>query len=288
MKYVFIVNPMSGNKDKSEVIKRISEYCTKNGIDYDIEITKSTGDGTKLALKHRFDKCVIFAVGGDGTLNEVLNGVVHTKNKLGIIPSGSGNDFYKTIITYKDRELPIDIGKVNKRYFINVASIGIDAEVGFKANEFKRNNNNSGNVYTKAIIYTLLNFRKPFIELELKNNIKLGRFMMLSICNGRYYGGEYFISPNSKLDDNLLDLYTISGITKLSVPFLINKLKKGKLDGDRHVEHLTINKVKLKSKILLNCCIDGEEYVGNRFVFKSIKRGVVFYQDRELVKYVLE
>ena len=247
MKYVFIVNPMSGDKDKSRIIKRISEYCTNNGIEYVIEITKDTGDGTKLALKHRHDKCVIFAVGGDGTLNEVLNGVVHSKNKLGLIPSGSGNDFYKTIITYKENELPIDIGKVNKRYFINVASIGIDAEVGFKANEYKRVGNNKGNVYTKAILYTLLNFKKPIIELELKNNIKLGKFMMLSVCNGRYYGGEYYISPKSKLDDDMLDLYTVSGISKLSAAFLVNALKNGKLDSYRHAKHFTIKKVKLKS-----------------------------------------
>ena len=110
---------------------------------------------------------------------------------------------------------------------------------------------------------------------------------MLSVCNGRYYGGEYYISPKSKLDDGMLDLFTVSGISKLSAPFLISALKNGKLEDYKHAEHITIKKVKLKSKKPLNCCIDGEEYVGNRFVFKSIKHGVVFYQDRELVKYVL-
>lgn len=287
MKYVFIINPTSGNGDKSSLIKKISSYCINNNIDYAIEITKHREDGKYLALKYKHSKSIIFACGGDGTLNEVLNGIVGTKNKLGLIPCGSGNDFYKTIDTYKDKELPIDIAKVNDRYFINVFSIGIDAEVGLYASKLKSKGVNPKKIYNKAIFKTFINFRKKLMEIEVKNNVKMDKFMMLSVCNGRYYGGGYYIAPDASLSDGLLDLYSVSKISKLAVPPLINLLKKGEHEKSKFVEHLMVTKLKIKSKNDLRCCIDGEEYIAKKLVFKVIKKGVVFYQDKELVKYVL-
>ena len=288
MKYVFIINPVSGNGNKSEIIKRINEYCIDKGINYEIELTKHKEDGKYLALKHKNEKCIVWAVGGDGTLNEVLNGVVHTKNKLALIPNGSGNDFYKTIDTYKDTDLKIDIAKVNDRYFINVFSIGIDAEVGLYANYLKSKGVDPKKIYNKAIFHTFLSFKKKLLEIEVKNNVRIDKFMMLSVCNGRYYGGGYNIAPYASLNDGLLDLYWVTGVNKIEVPGMINLLKNGKLEESKHTEHMMVHKLKIKSEIPLRCCIDGEEYITRKLVFKNINKGVDFYQDKDLVKYVLK
>lgn len=287
MKYIFIVNPVSGKKDSDKVIKRITEYCFKNNIDFEIEITKCNKDAMILTKKHKKDKAVIFAVGGDGTLFEVVNGIIGSNNKLGLIPNGSGNDFYKTIKELNITEEEIDLCKVNDIYSINTASIGIDAEVGINAGIMKEKGVNPKHIYNRSIIYTFLSFKKKLLEIEVKDNIKIGKFMMLSVCNGRYYGGGYKIAPEADLHDHYLDLYYVQGINKFQVPKMINKLKKGTLESDKHVTHMLINKLVLKSKTPLKCCVDGETIIDKTFRFKVIKNAVTFYNDKELIKYII-
>lgn len=97
MKHVFIINPISGKGKTLKVAENIEKVCQREKLDYEINYTNYPGEATKIAKKYRFSQNIIYSVGGDGTLNEVLNGIVGTKNILAIIPSGSGNDFYKTL-----------------------------------------------------------------------------------------------------------------------------------------------------------------------------------------------
>lgn len=287
MKYVFIVNPTSGKGDCSLTIKRISEYCISNNIEFEIEITKEPKDATKLCKKHKRDGCIIFAVGGDGTLNECVNGVVGTKNKLGLIPVGSGNDFYKTITKYNEKEKVIDLGKVNDMYFINVCSIGIDAEVGMEAIRLKEKGVNPKNIYNAAIVSTFIKYQNKKMMIETKNSINLSKFSMLSICNGSYYGGGYYIGPKIDLSDGMFDVYIVRSVPKLWIPVLLPKLKNGTHEDSVYVERQVLDNIHLKSKKDLVCCVDGEIIKEKKFVFKTVKHALTFYQDRELIDYVL-
>ena len=106
MKHIFIVNPISGKGKTLKTVDRIKKVCEEEHLDYEIHYTEYPQEATKIARKYRFTKNIIYSVGGDGTLNEVLNGIVGTKNLLGVIPSGSGNDFYKTLSKI-DEEYPV-------------------------------------------------------------------------------------------------------------------------------------------------------------------------------------
>ena len=97
MKYIFIVNPESAKGNAMKIIGNIEKICKQRKIEYEVCYTLAQGDATRLTQSYKEEKNIIYAVGGDGTLSEVLNGVIGTKNKLGIIPAGSGNDFYRTI-----------------------------------------------------------------------------------------------------------------------------------------------------------------------------------------------
>lgn len=287
MKYVFIVNPVAGNRDSSDLIKRINEYCLTNGIEYEIEITKDKKDATLIAKKYKHDNVVLFACGGDGTLSEVLNGMINSKNRLSLIPCGSGNDFYRTISKCDEKEFDVDLGIVNDTYFINVACIGIDAEIGNNAELMKKRGIAPNKIYNASIIYTFLNYRNKKLEIETENSINANVFTMLTVCNAGYYGGGYNIAPYADLSDGFFDLYVIRSIPKLYIPYLIAKLKKGKHEEDRNVEKMMVKRLVLRSKKPLVCNVDGEIIKDTKFKFKVVKHGVKFYQDKELVRYVL-
>ena len=130
MKYHFIINGKSGKNNKSLLEAKIREACFKRKINYDITYTKGPGDAKRIAAEFPDEESVIFSVGGDGNLNDTLNGIVGSENKiLGVFPAGSGNDFVRTLKQLDDGIHPIDIGSINKRYFINVACVGLDADV---------------------------------------------------------------------------------------------------------------------------------------------------------------
>mgnify|MGYP001426147672 FL=1 len=150
MKHLFIVNPAAGKGKTLNCITQIENFFKKSKASYCIEVTEKPGHSTNIVKKHlQGGKTRVYSVGGDGTLNEILNGMIGSVGSLGIIPKGSGNDFIKSIdISYKSgdimertikgREVPVDIGRVNGRYFINIASVGFDAEVAHNAVKFKK------------------------------------------------------------------------------------------------------------------------------------------------------
>jgi YegS/Rv2252/BmrU family lipid kinase len=288
MFYVFIVNPTSGNGDAESLLGRIHDACIKRNIDYKVHITSCIGDATNIAESYKHKKDIImYAVGGDGTLSEVLNGIIGTKNMLALIPAGSGNDFYRTLKLKEDKILNIDVGKLNNRYFINVASIGIDAEVGANAELMKKKGINAKNIYTTAIIYTFLKYKHKILEYKIKNNIKIDKFTMLTICNASYYGGGYHIAPGADLSDGYFDVYFVKKISKVIILPLLLKLKRGTHEESKLIEKKLIKKITLKSKNKIVCCIDGEIIESNKFKFKVIENAVTIYNDKSFVEEIL-
>lgn len=288
MFYVFIVNPMSGDKRSEEIIENIHMVCKKRQIEYKIHLTTGIGDATNIAKIYR-DKVnhVIYAVGGDGTLSEVLNGLIPTKNYLSLIPAGSGNDFYRTVKEKSEKIFDIDVGKVNDMYFINVASIGIDAEVGANAEIMKEKGVPANKIYNTSIIYTFLKYRNKTLEYNVKNNIKVDKFTLLAICNASFYGGGYNIAPTADLSDGYFDVYFVKKISKLRIPALLLKLKKGKHEESKLIEKKMLRKISLKSKKNIKCCVDGEIIESKKFKFKVKKHAIKYYNDASIVKEIL-
>ena len=98
MTHVFIVNPFAGGGKSLKILNKIKEVCNKENIDYIVRFTKAPNDATKIAREYENLGGIIYSVGGDGTMNEVLNGIVGSKNLFGILPAGSGNDFHRVLM----------------------------------------------------------------------------------------------------------------------------------------------------------------------------------------------
>lgn len=282
MKYIFIVNPESAKGNAMKIIGNIEKVCKQEHIEYEVCYTLAQGDATRLAQSYKDDENIIYAVGGDGTLSEVLNGVVGTKNKIGIIPAGSGNDFYRTVKELAKAEIESDVGVVNGKYFLNIACVGIDAEVANNVPLMKKKNVKVKNLYTASILYTFTHFKFKQIHFKSQEKDEKGNFTILSICNGRYYGGGYNISPKASLEDNYFDVYYIN---KLRLPSIINlllKLKKGKLEQDKRTNHFKTNNITVTSEESIRFNVDGETIENTKFEIKIIPKAIKIYHNAEL------
>jgi len=276
VKHLFIVNPVAGNgialKMTNTIHKLFNELKLKyQDISYEIVYTKEQGHATEIARRYSsMDNYRIYAVGGDGTLNEVLNGMIGSGSSLGCIPGGSGNDFIKSIVTKFDRkrilmntvlgtEEEIDVATVDGRYYINIASMGFDASVVNNVEKFK-NTKYLPNKF--AYLASVLDTAKDFQNLNLRmvvdqKEIQTEAFMV-AIANAKYYGGGIKIAPEADFRDGLLDIILVKDITKAKIIKFLPKAVQGKHMGLEEVTLLRAKTVDLYSEEPVFLNIDGE------------------------------
>lgn len=288
MKHIFIVNPSSGKGKALKIINNIEKVCREENFEYQIYITSGPGDATKIAKKFKFSQNIIYSVGGDGTLNEVVNGIVGSKNILGIIPCGSGNDFYKTLDKIEDSMPLIDVGKINKKYFINIVSVGIDAEVAKNVSLMKKFKIPPSQIYNASIVYTFFKYKFKNIDIEIDAQKVNGKCTILTVCNGKVYGGGYKIAPSALLNDGYFDVYFVDKINKPLIPYLIGLLKKGKHEPHKKVHKSKATRIKFKCCHDLVCNVDGEIIIDNNFDIKLIKDALLISNDKKLIQRFLK
>lgn len=287
MKYIFIVNPVAGRGKSLKLIPNIEHVCKKRDIEYEIRYTQKGIDASEIAKEYADEENIIYSVGGDGILNQILNGIVGSKNILGIIPGGSGNDFYKVIKNKEKGKYKIDIGIINERYFINTACIGIDAEVGNNTDLFRETLVPVSQLYNASIIYTFLTYKFRKIKFFTPTKITKKEYTIISICNGKYYGGGYLIAPKAEIDDGLFDIYYADKLNRFQILYLIMKLKKGKHEGKRKVHKYRSNHVELETDMPITFNIDGEKLTNNKFTIKLIQQAITLNIDNDFVNEIL-
>lgn len=284
MKYVFLLNSYSLKEKVANVESTIKSICRKRKLDYVVEINSKDRSTEDILRKYYKTQNIIIAVGGDGTINRVLNGIIGTNNILGYIPYGTENDFYRS-----NKELlkngvnKIDLVKVNNKYFINVACFGIDAEIG--------NNNDLVHSkiipkklrYTVSLIYHFLTYKEREFVVEINNERYRDLFTTVTVCNGKYYGGGYKIGYNSLLDDGLIDTYLAPKLSKLNTIRLILGMNKGRQENSKKIKKIPTTHLTIISPKDVECNLDGELIVDKRFDISIIPKGIDIYYDQALI-----
>lgn len=288
MKYIFIVNESAGRGKCQKILPNIESACKKRNIEYEIRYITKEKNGYDIAKEYKDQENVIYVVGGDGTLTITVPALIGTKNKLAIIPAGSGNDTYRTIKNMQDKETLIDIGKINDTYFINVACTGIDAEIGNNIDKLRGTIIPTSQLYNVSIIYTFVKFKHK--KMKLKTNIKNieDKYTILSICNGSYYGGGFKIAPKSRLEDGLLDIYYAEEMSRLKMIPLILKLKKGKHEGKRMVHKFRTNHIEIELEEEITFNVDGERLTDKKFIIDVLPKAITLFNDNEFVEEVMK
>lgn len=282
MRKIFIVNPTSGGGRSIKIINEIKKILEKDNEDFEIYYTSAPKEATDIAMIFNDDEPkIIYSVGGDGTLFEVVNGIANSNNLLGIIPAGTGNDFIKSI--NNDNEITyVDLCKMNEHYFVNIASVGIDAEIA-------HNKENMIHVprtmrYIASIIDTYFKFKYPHINTTINDTSYEQDITLLAVCNGKYYGGGFKIAPRAIYNDNQFDVYLIDKLNKIKIPGLIMKLTRGTHEESKYVHRLQSNKVTIHSEKPLICNLDGEIFSLCDMEFEVTDKKIPVYTANDKVK----
>lgn len=282
-RHLFIVNPIAGRgeganieKDIEEIFSEIKKY-NKN-VDYTIEFTKYVGHATEIAREYsKKDSYIMYAVGGDGTLNEVLNGMAFSSTVLAFIPYGTGNDFMNSIAYKYNKETILqdtiagkieeaDLGEVNGRYFVNVASVGIDSLVNHYANEYKTSGKYIGKkAYIMGILKALTSKKRFNLKISIGENTMEDEYFLVAAGNGKSYGGGFNIAPLASINDGLLDIVVVKNYHLFRILGLIVKLVRKKHLDSEHVQFYRSGKMSVESSEDLIINLDGDEMVSKNF-----------------------
>lgn len=288
MKHIFLVNSFSLKNKTTSMVKAIEAVCREEKIDYDIEINNSYLSTEDILDKYSEDKNIIIAIGGDGTINRVLNGIVNTNNILGYIPYGTGNDFYRTNKELlKDGINKIDLVKINEKYFINIACFGIDADIA-NQEELKFKFIPEKQKYNIGLVRNFLTYRSKHFEVDINDKTIEDDFTTIAVCNARYYGGGYRVSPNSKVNDGLLEVVLVRKTNKANMARLITSMKEAKHLLSNKVDVIQTDKLTIKSPKKVGSNIDGEKYVSDSFDIELIKDGIDIYYNQDMINKVLK
>ena len=294
MKYIFIINPKAGNKDMTAAIYDMADRLRdRHGLEVTCMLTDRPGGATDMARKlaETGEEVRIYACGGDGTIHEVAEGIAGFPNAaMSCIPSGTGNDFLKNFgrmaSKFSDAEnsfdgpsFPLDLIDCNGRLCVTIACNGVDAQVAESVHEYGAMFSGRGSYIASIIMNVLIKSIAHRWELEIDGVRQDGEYLLVSMCNGRYYGGGSTPVPEARMDDGVLHTVIIKKISKPQFAKLFGSYSDGKyreLPQDL-IRVVTAKEVRIRSKEEIVSCVDGECFRSREVVMKlSDKRVNVF------------
>ncbi|MBF88374.1 MAG: hypothetical protein CMG75_01735 [Candidatus Marinimicrobia bacterium] len=277
MKILFIVNPTSGRGKAAKKIPKLETLLKAKKVDYELVKTTKSGHAKNIAFKRRADFDVVAVFGGDGTMNEVLNGLVGGNTPMAIVPIGTGNDFARSAnLPMKMNEaidgilngktVLCDIGFFNKeRYFINVIGIGFDAFANIQSRKIKRIRGTM--VYVVAVFKTLRLWSSVKMRIEMDDIVINDLSYLTCIANGWSVGGGLSLAPDANLHDGFFDICHVSDIKAGKIIRHFTRLINGKINNFPEVSLSRSKKVRITSKQSLPMHLDGEIIEGDNKEF---------------------
>lgn len=266
MKTLFVVNPVAGRGKCLKIWNNIKYYIK---FPFDFVFTQAPGEAAEIAAGARnrgFTRVV--AVGGDGTICEVGNGLALSDVEMGIIPAGTGNDFIRTIgipqdpkdalaVLEQGHTQYIDLGRHEKGFFINVAGVGLDAEVARATNEDVKFLSGTP-AYIFALITTLIHFspRKAVVEVDGKTYHR--KLWLAAVGNASFYGGGMMICPDALVDDGLLEVCLVNDMSRLEILRFLPRVFSGGHKSHPAFEVFRGKQVKISFEIPTAAHADGD------------------------------
>ena len=270
-KYFLIVNLIAGHGRCKELYPKVRAELDRRGIDYDLHLTNEPLEATdvcRMGIEAGFSHIV--AMGGDGTVNEVANGLVGADAVLCVIPAGNGNDFVRTTGIPQDafraldvleagRTRTIDLGRVaDDRCVVNGLGVGIDAQVASDVLEMNRLRGIPA--YLTAAVKEVFRFKAFPVTLTSGDWSLDVDCLSLGVANGPYCGGGFKLAPKAEVDDGLVDVSAIGDFAKLERLVRLPQARAGKHLSLSRVHYRQVKSVTVASDAKLVAHIDGEPY----------------------------
>lgn len=276
-----ILNPVAGRGRVRREWPRTAQALRAEGVTFDVVETRQPGEAVGLAERAAHDYEVVIAAGGDGTVHEVVNGLLRAGSgaALGVLPLGSGDDFAK-MLPLRDaveriasgQPRAFDAGRITAgrtdatRYFANGMDIGFGAHAARNSRSVPQFLTGLG-IYLGALALTLVRYPKLQIRLQLDGGKVFSRTTaMTAVMNGRSFGGSFNVCPDARADDGELDLLIADGVGRLAILGLVPRIMRGTHAGDPRLRLARARKVLIESDAPLLVEADGE------IVFEDARR----------------
>lgn len=292
-KILFIINSKAGKTEFDIRKEDIEETFRRAGRLSEIEVVYTKYKNHTKFLIDAFDSLdydekIVIICGGDGSLNELVN-VAYGKNMtLGLIPTGTGNDFaknfdysnfnLKSLLNFKTKK--IDLIKINNFYSINVTSLGFDTQVLKRAYDYLDKNPKLGKkAYALSVLNSLNKINCENLELKLKlvdgSNFEIkGDYLISALCNGGFYGSGFNPAPQAKIDDGYLNLLLASKIPLIRFIPLIKKYKEGRHKESKYINEIKVKSGTIKSKNKFIANADGEIFETKEIRFEVLPKAL--------------
>ncbi len=294
-KISFIVNPISGASNKENKRQLIKDNLNLELFEYDYFETQHRGHAIELArLAHKEGSDIVVACGGDGTVNEVAQGLVHTDTTLGIIPNGSGNGFAMHIgmgrntkkaiqILNKAVTHRIDTCTVNDNFFLNLAGIGFDALIAYKVDHGKKR---GLQMYASTITKEIVKFSAEKYHVQTDEEQIIGAYSIIAVANAAMYGYNFTIAPKAKLTDGLLDVVFVKEAPLVKTLLNSWRMLNNTLDKSKLVEIIKTKEVIISTEKPYYYHVDGESFQFDTDLhFKIVPKSlnVLFPEDSDVL-----
>ena len=298
MKHLFIINPAAGSHNQTESYrKKIAEACEARGLEYSIRVSGAPGRCCKIAREaaESGENWRIYACGGDGTLNEVVNGAAGYDNvAVTVFSGGSGNDFARMFSdpsAFRDlerlldaEEVEFDLIQCNDDYSLNICSVGLDARIGHDVANYKRLPLLSG--FRAYAVSTLVNVIKGIHEhyvIEVDGQRIDGQQTLICACNGRYYGGGFCPVPAADPTDGKMEVLLVRDVSRLKVAQVVGAYKNGKYaDFPKLIRHFSTDCVKIICDKETGINLDGEKRTATEITFRIAEEKLRFFYPKGL------
>lgn len=298
MRHLFIINPAAGSRNRtdesSEIIHKI---CRARNLNYEIRVSTAPGECTRIAREEAAtgDEIRIYACGGDGTLNEVMNGVAGFPNAaITVYSGGSGNDFTKLFDEPKAffdlhrlmdvDETTFDLIRCNDHLAMNICCVGLDARIGNDVSRYKRMPLLHGfRAYAASTVVNVVRGISEHYVVEVDGETIDAEQTFICICNGRYYGGGFNPVPEADPSDGKLDILLVKKISRSQIPGIIGKYKNGRYKELSHVaRYIKTDSIRIRCDKPTPINLDGEIYTSQVADIRVAEEKIRFFYPKGL------
>jgi diacylglycerol kinase (ATP) len=267
-KVFFIINKYSGTGYRPDVEGKIIAACGRHGLECTLEFTQRRGHATELAqlaVAQHFD--LVFAVGGDGTVNEVAQGLLNSGLTMGILPKGSGNGLARHLgipmrlsralsLLESTRTIMMDTLNVNGKLSVNISGIGFDGHV---AGMFGKNGHKRGLFgYAKLVLKEFARYPEVPVAITLDGKSQDREAFVIGLANSSQFGNNARIAPHASVCDEVMDVCVVRKVPLTQFIGFAQKMFTGRIDRSAFVEIIPARKVTLKFPRPVAYHIDGE------------------------------
>ncbi len=282
---IIVINPAAGRSSYKKRLKYLEEKLSESQVDYNLFFTENNNTG-KLAEAIKKNPAIneVFVMGGDGTLNYVVNEIQGKNLPISIVSNGTGNDSVKSLHGELNFEKQVDIalnGKVQKfdlgicngRYFVNGVGIGFDGEV---VREMVERGIKSGSHldYLLTVLRIVAGFKEKILQFSLDGKSFDKKILLMTISNGTTFGGGFIINPYAKTSDGLLDICILNELAPFKRFWHLPKLKTGTHHKLKECEFYLAKDIDIKKTHQLVAHLDGE-FIGHPPFKISIEKEVL-------------